>query len=140
MVGYLNAPSPFDADGWLCTGDRVEVRGEFMRVLGRESDIINVGGQKVFPSEVENVLLDDRNVAEASVFGARHPLLGQVANARLTLHAPEDHDQLVARLRRHCIDRLAKYKVPVRFLVVSGQDQVTERFKKSRQQHSVERT
>ncbi|HMW37270.1 MAG TPA: long-chain fatty acid--CoA ligase, partial [bacterium] len=53
MVGYLNAPSPFDNEGWMCTGDQVEVRGEYMRILGRKSEMINVGGQKVFPVEVE---------------------------------------------------------------------------------------
>src|SRR6266851_4782470 len=57
MVGYLNAPNPFDQDGWMCTGDQVKLRGEYMRILGRESEMINVGGQKVFPAEVETVLL-----------------------------------------------------------------------------------
>jgi acyl-CoA synthetase (AMP-forming)/AMP-acid ligase II len=50
MVGYLNAPSPFDADGWMCTGDEVEVNGEYIRILGRKSEMINVGGQKVISS------------------------------------------------------------------------------------------
>src|SRR5947208_15436491 len=49
MLGYLNAPSPFSEDGYFITGDRVELDGEYMRFLGRESELINVGGQKVFP-------------------------------------------------------------------------------------------
>ena len=53
MLGYLNAPSPFKEDGWFQTGDLVEQKGEFIRVLARESDLINVGGEKVYPSEVE---------------------------------------------------------------------------------------
>jgi acyl-CoA synthetase (AMP-forming)/AMP-acid ligase II len=56
MLGYLNAPSPFTPDGWLRTGDLVEVDGEYIRVLGRQSEIINVGGEKVYPAEVESVL------------------------------------------------------------------------------------
>ena len=57
MLGYLNAPSPFDAEGWLDTRDKVEVDGEYIRIIGRESELINVGGKKVHPVEVENILL-----------------------------------------------------------------------------------
>ena len=57
MLGYLNAPSPFSADGLFDTGDVVEVDGEWLRILGRRSEIINVGGEKVYPAEVESVLL-----------------------------------------------------------------------------------
>jgi long-chain acyl-CoA synthetase len=53
MLGYLNAPSPFTEDGYLITGDMVEEDGEYLRILGRNSDLINVGGQKVYPAEVE---------------------------------------------------------------------------------------
>ena len=49
MLGYLNAPSPFDEEGYFDTGDTVEVEGEWLRILGRESEIINVGGNKVYP-------------------------------------------------------------------------------------------
>src|SRR5262249_41134676 len=65
MFGYLNHNSPFDADGWYNTMDAVEVEGEYMHILGRESEIINVGGEKVYPAEVEDVLLRAGNVREA---------------------------------------------------------------------------
>src|SRR5690606_3810396 len=45
MLGYLNAPSPFTEDGWFKTGDAVEVDGEYIRILGRKSELINVGGE-----------------------------------------------------------------------------------------------
>ena len=51
MLGYLNAPSPFDADGFFDTGDMVDVDGEWIRLRGRQSDIINVGGNKVYPQK-----------------------------------------------------------------------------------------
>src|SRR5262249_28186823 len=51
MLGYLNAGSPFDADGWFNTQDLVEVDGEYVRILGRKSEMINVGGEKVHPAE-----------------------------------------------------------------------------------------
>ena len=131
MVGYLNAPNPFDDDGWLCTGDHVEVRGEYMRVLGRKTDMINVGGQKVFPAEVESVLTQAPNVADATVFGVKHPLLGHVVHARIALKEPEDDAALVARLRRFCLEHLAKHKVPMKFIVGEG-TQYSQRFKKVR--------
>ncbi|MBL9039382.1 MAG: AMP-binding protein, partial [Archangium sp.] len=55
MVGYLNAPSPFDAEGWFNTQDRVEVDGEYFRILGRVTDLMNIGGQKVYPAEIEDI-------------------------------------------------------------------------------------
>ncbi|MFN8707421.1 MAG: long-chain fatty acid--CoA ligase [Planctomyces sp.] len=44
MLGYLNAPSPFTEDGWFITGDLVEIDGDYLRIKGRASEIINVGG------------------------------------------------------------------------------------------------
>lgn len=132
MVGYLNAPSPFDGEGWMCTGDRVEVNGEYMRFLGRESDLINVGGQKVFPLEVETILLQADNIREATVHGVSHPLMGKVVHARVSLMQPEDPERLTERLRSFCVARLARYKVPVRFTVVSADEQRSARFKKIR--------
>lgn len=132
MVGYLNAPSPIDEEGWMCTGDQVEVKGEYMRFLGRKSEIINVGGKKVFPVEVETVLLEAENICEASVYGVQHPLLGQVVHARISIHQPEEHRELQERLRKLCLEKLAKYKVPMRFMIVSRDEQHSQRFKKLR--------
>jgi acyl-CoA synthetase (AMP-forming)/AMP-acid ligase II len=136
MVGYLNAPNPFDEDGWLCTGDQVEVRGEYVRILGRRSEIINVGGQKVFPAEVETVLLEVDNVREATVYGVKSPLMGQVVHARISLGSPEDPDALTERLRKHCLSRLARHKAPVKFRIVGDESQVGARFKKIRREVS----
>jgi long-chain acyl-CoA synthetase len=131
MVGYLNAPNPFDSEGWISTGDRVEQRGEYYRILGRESDIINVGGQKVFPSEVETVLLEADNIDDATVYGEQHPLMGFVVMARVKLREPEPPAELRARLRKHCLERLAPFKVPIRFHA-TDEDQFNLRYKKQR--------
>jgi long-chain acyl-CoA synthetase len=132
MVGYLNAPSPFDDEGWMCTGDQVEVRGDYVRFLGRKTEVINVGGKKVYPVEVETVLLEAENVRSATVFAGANPLLGQVVHARISLDEPEDGVRLAERLRTFCYARLAKYKVPVRFTVVAEGEQHSARFKKLR--------
>ena len=132
MVGYLNAPSPFDDDGWMCTGDHVEVRGDYLRFLGRKSEVINVGGKKVYPIEVETVLLQAANVQSATAFAGPNPLLGQVVHARVSLNEPEDPVRVTERLRVFCYARLAKYKVPVRFFIVDEEQQHSSRFKKLR--------
>ena len=106
-------------------------RGEYFRILGRESDIINVGGQKVFPAEVETVLLEADNVADVTVHGERHPLMGSVVTAQLRLHEPEAPGDLRVRLRKHCLARLAPHKVPVRFRVTED-SQHNLRYKKQR--------
>lgn len=137
MVGYLNAPNPFDEDGWMCTEDHVEVKGEYLRILGRKTDIINIGGQKVFPIEVENVILQADNVAEAKVYARPHPLMGQVANAEVELEKPEDSLALNTRLKAFCMTKLAKHKVPVRFKVVDANDLHNVRFKKTRQVKTI---
>jgi acyl-CoA synthetase (AMP-forming)/AMP-acid ligase II len=131
MLGYLNAPSPFDEDGWFNTGDCVEVDGEYVRILGRRSELINVGGLKVYPVEVENVLMQMPNVRDAVVVGEPNPITGQIVVAQLNLLEPEDPAQLRKRVRAFCRERLAAYKIPSRVEILAV-DQFSARFKKMR--------
>jgi long-chain acyl-CoA synthetase len=131
MLGYLNAPSPFDAGGWFDTGDAVEVDGEYIRILGRVSEIINVGGEKVYPAEVEDALQSMPNVRDVAVTGAPNPITGQIVVARFNLFEPEDAASLRRRLREFCRGRLAPYKVPAKIEIVD-EAQYSERFKKMR--------
>ncbi|UCD56658.1 MAG: AMP-binding protein, partial [Candidatus Hydrogenedentota bacterium] len=131
MIGYLNAESPFTEDGWFNTGDAVEVNGEYVRILGRTSEIINVGGEKVFPAEVENVIQEMENVREVTVYGEKNPITGNIVCALVSLLSKEDHREFAARLKKHCRERLSRYKVPVR-VTVDDRSQHSERFKKQR--------
>lgn len=132
MLGYLNAPSPIDAEGWINTGDRVEVDGDYIRVLGRQSDLINVGGQKVNPLAVENVLLTADNIEDAVVFGEPNPILGRTVKAVVRLREPEPAAALAARLRIWCRDRLPREAIPVRIEIADDQTW-NSRYKKVRQ-------
>lgn len=131
MLGYLNAPSPFDADGWFHTGDLVEVDGDYLLINGRASDVINVGGRKVSPAEVESALLTIDNVADATVYGEPNALLGQIVCARVTAGREEPADALRDRIRERCAALLDSYKVPSK-IVVTSQVEMTGRFKKAR--------
>ncbi len=131
MLGYLNAPALFDEEGWLNTEDEVEVDGEYVRILGRTTDLVNVGGRKVYPAEVENVLMTMENVRDVSVYGEASPLLGAVLAARINLVKPEAFESFKKRLRTFCRERLPSYKIPVR-IELTDREQFGERLKKLR--------
>ena len=131
MLGYLNAPSPFTEDGWFNTGDAVEVNGEYIRILGRKSELINVGGEKVYPAEVESVIQEMDNVAEVTVYGEKNPITGNIVCAKVTLLNKENWKDFVLELKQYCRKRLQNYKVPVKVMIVD-EKQHSDRFKKMR--------
>jgi acyl-CoA synthetase (AMP-forming)/AMP-acid ligase II len=132
MLGYLNAPNPFDEDGWYNSGDLVEVDGAYIRILGRTSDIVNVGGEKVHPVEVESVLLEMDEIREATVWGHPNPVTGQVVVARVTPRYPGDVNGLEHRIYQYCQERLAPWKIPAYVDVVVDAEHHGQRFKKIR--------
>ena len=90
MLGYLNAEAEFDEDGWICTGDMVEQDGDWLRILGRASDLINVGGEKVIPSEVESCIVELDFISDATVRGEANPLMGTIVAADVVTTAQRD--------------------------------------------------
>lgn len=118
FLGYLGAPPPFDAAGWYCTGDRVECRDGWLRILGRDSELISVGGEKVAPAQVEAAILELPDVEAAAVSGEANALLGQVVVARVQMQSGAAPAQIERRIRQHCRQRLPAYQVPVRVEVV----------------------
>lgn len=135
MLGYLNAPSPLTSDGWMVTGDVVEVDGEYLRILGRQTEMINVGGEKVHPAEIESVIQEIENVAEVTVYGAPHAITGNIVCACVRPCEAEDAKAFRVRLKKYCKERLAPYKVPVK-IQLDDSEQFSERFKKRRIKHT----
>ena len=131
MLGYLNAPNPFAPDGYLDTGDEVEVDGEWFKILGRKSEVVNVGGSKVFPAEVEDIILQIPGVDDVLVRGEAHPLTGQIVVAVVKLHQVEALADFKSRLRQFCGSRLPSFKVPARVLL-TDKALHGRRFKKQR--------
>jgi acyl-CoA synthetase (AMP-forming)/AMP-acid ligase II len=129
MLGYLDAPSPFDADGWLCTGDVVDVDGEYFRVHGRKEQIINVAGQKVFPAEVESRLLEMPCVRDAVVWGKKSPVTGYIVAASVVKEPAVGADEARRQIFTHCSQHLDAFKVP-RFIEFTEGELHSERFKK----------
>lgn len=131
MLGYLNHPSPFTEDGWFMTGDAVLVDGEYIRILGRKSEIINVGGEKVYPAEIESVLLLMDGVEDVTVSGVPHPLTGNIVQAEVKLSTDEDLNQFRQRMRAFCKERLASFKIPQK-VILTDSSLHGDRFKKLR--------
>lgn len=139
MLGYLNAPSPFDADGWLNTGDLVEVKDGHLRILGRVSETINVAGEKVSPVEIEDVILQVDNVKDVVVRHKPSPVTGQVVVATVRLLRAEDPRSAALRVRRHCQQQLSPFKVPA-IVQVTETELFGRRFKKNRRPDLVAAT
>ena len=131
MLGYLNAPSPFTEDGWFITGDEVETDGEYFRILGRRSELINVGGEKVYPAEVESVIQQMENVAEVIVYGEKNPITGNIVCANILLLEPENTKSAILRIKKYCREQMPTFKVPVKVNIVD-EEMHSERFKKMR--------
>ena len=131
MLGYLNHPTPATDDGWYCTGDRVEQDGEWLRILGRESDMINVGGDKVFPAEVERCIEQMPQVLECAVSSEPNDLLGNVVVATIHLKPGVQLKGARKRVRDHCAALLPRHAIPMK-VTVTDQPLTNERGKRIR--------
>jgi oxalate---CoA ligase len=120
IKGYVGdaAADRFDRAGWLDTADLGELDAEgHLYLCGRADDVINRGGELVYPREVEEVLLGDPAVVEAVVAGRPHDVLGAAPVALVRSVDAEPLD-LVARLGERCVQELAPFKRPVEIRVV----------------------
>jgi len=133
MLGYLNAPNPFTKDGWFITGDKVLQDGEYFKILGRESEIINVGSEKVYPAEIESVLLEIDGIEDAIVYGEKNPITGEIVVADIKIDKPRNKKQFVALIKNYCRKKLEKYKVPVKINFMR-EDLIGNRFKRIRRE------
>ena len=109
---------------------------EKVEMLDREGvDVINVGGEKVNPSEVENVIHEIPAVREVAVYGERNAILGNIVCARVSLVGESDsvdHRAVIRDIKDRCRQRLPAYKVPVKIAIVNEQLH-SQRSKKLRQ-------
>lgn len=111
---YLSAEGAIaDAEGYVETGDLVELRGDRCVFLGRANGAINVGGNKVQPEEVERVIRELAEVADVSVYAKKNPISGALVAASVVLRSGAAEPAAIrAKIRAHCTARLESYKVP----------------------------
>jgi len=113
--GYLRNPTAnkegFFPNGWFRTGDQGYLDEEgFLFLTGRLKELINRGGEKIMPGEVDSVLLEHPDVAEAVTFGAPDQLLGQVVHAAVVLKP--GRKATAADIQKFAKEKLAAFKVP----------------------------
>jgi acyl-CoA synthetase (AMP-forming)/AMP-acid ligase II len=110
--GYENNPeanATSFSDGWFRTGDQGYLDADgYLTLVGRIKELINRGGEKVSPREIDEVLLAHPAVAEAVSFGVPHPTWGEEVAAAVVLSEPVSESDLLA----YCRDRLADFKRP----------------------------
>ncbi len=121
-TGYLGAASAvMDADGFVDTGDIVALTGDRYYFLGRVGGVINVGGQKVYPEEVEAALSAHPAVLAARVRGRQSPIIGAIVAADVVVDGVAD-DVLREAIKAACRARLAPHKLPALLRIVPALD------------------
>ena len=115
MLGYLNADSPFDDDGWYNTKDVVVTDGEYIKVVGRTVDEVNVGGLKFNLKELEDVAMSYPNVMFAKAFSKDNPITGQ--HAEIDIQPTESTSFDLTAFRLYLASKLEPYKVPRRIRI-----------------------
>jgi acyl-CoA synthetase (AMP-forming)/AMP-acid ligase II len=118
--GYHNNPEANAAaftDGWFRTGDQgvLDTDG-YLTLVGRLKELINRGGEKIAPREIDEVLLTHPAVAEAVCFGVPDAKYGEEVAAAVVLRGNADEAELIA----HCRERLAAFKVPKSIYLVTS--------------------
>ena len=124
MPGYLGDPAAnercfFVAEDrrWFRTGDQGRIDDDgYLRLTGRLKELINRGGEKISPLEVDAVLMDHPAVAQAASFGLPHPQRGEEVAAAVVLHP--DRSVPADEIRAFAAERLAAFKVPRQIVVL----------------------
>jgi long-chain acyl-CoA synthetase len=114
--GYLNKPDVtaevFDAEGWFYSGDIAYMDDDgYAYIVDRKKDMINVGGEKVFPSEVEDMMIEHPKIKDLVIVGIPDDLKGEAPKAFIQL--TEGEKTTAEEIREYCKARMAPYKVPV---------------------------
>ena len=133
ILGYINHHNEsFTDDGWFKTGDLVEESDDgYLRIIGRTKEMINVGGEKVLPGEVESVIMEIDSILDCIVRGEKNAITGQMVCADIVLKEGFDFKEEKSKVKKYCMQRLEMYKVPLRINLIDS-IAVTSRFKKDR--------
>ena len=109
---YFGSKTAFASnDGWIDTGDSVEIKNDRVLFRGREDGVINVGGDKVYPEEVENILLKHPLVSSARVYAKSNPITGSLVAADVTLiDQKTDENKAKKLLQKYSIEMLDRHK------------------------------
>jgi len=107
-----------DAQGWIDTGDLVKIEGDRFFIIGRQSGVINIGGDKVNPENVRQILLEHPYIVQANVFGKKNPITGMVLAANIQLKSNVEEELVKASIKVHIKESLEMKDQPrlIRFV------------------------
>ncbi|RXJ81106.1 fatty acid--CoA ligase family protein [Arcobacter sp. F2176] len=133
VLGYLNANmDSFTSDGWFKTGDLVEeIEDGYLKIIGRGKEVINVGGEKILPAEVESVVLSMDEIEDCMVYSEQNAITGQTVVCDVVCSKELDKKELKKLVRTFCKGKLDKYKIPTKVNLVERTN-FSDRFKKIR--------
>jgi non-ribosomal peptide synthetase component E (peptide arylation enzyme) len=110
---YLFSDKLYDNSGFIDTGDIVEIKGDRVYFLGRDSGAINVGGDKVQPEEVESILLNSGFLQAAFVYSKKSQIIGNIVCAKLVAKDNSiDKKILKKEILKFCRENLENFKIP----------------------------
>lgn len=133
VMGYLNSSmDSFTNDGWFKTGDLVnETEDGFIKIIGRNKELINVGGEKVLPNEVESVIFSMDIVEDVLVYGESNIITGQTVVCDIVVNVDIETKEAKKLLRKFCKTNLDGFKIPTKVNIVNRTN-FSNRFKKVR--------
>jgi long-chain acyl-CoA synthetase len=127
MAGYLNAENPFDENGWYNTNDLVEAKGDFLKIVGRTTNVVNVGGLKFLTGEVESAGMSFPGILNVNVIAKTNPITGQ--HVEMTIQVQREETFNLSEFKSHLASRLPKHMLPRR--ITTGSVLFNHRYKKS---------
>jgi len=132
-MGYLNSSMDnFTDDGWFKTGDLVEITDDgYIKIIGRNKEVINVGGEKVLPNEVESAILSMSEINDVMVYSEPNIITGQTVVCDVVFNIEIKQREAKKLIRIFCKDKLDTYKIPTKVNIVNKTN-FGDRFKKIR--------
>jgi acyl-CoA synthetase (AMP-forming)/AMP-acid ligase II len=133
IEGYINRSNEnFTEDGWFKTGDIVEEDDDgYIKIVGRSKEVINVGGEKVKPTEVESEVMKMDKVDDCLAYGEDNPITGEVVNIDVVWSDSNDKGDIRKEIKQFCNDKMPKHKIPAKINLVE-EVKYNDRFKKVR--------
>jgi Acyl-CoA synthetases (AMP-forming)/AMP-acid ligases II len=132
ISGYINTTEKAIDDGWFKTGDLVESKNDnYFRIIGRKNEVINVGGEKVLPSEIEDFVMTIDGIQDCTAFSVSNGITGQAVGIKVVARESSDIKSLKKEIRKNSRLKLESFKIPVKIIFESKLNH-TDRFKKKR--------
>jgi acyl-CoA synthetase (AMP-forming)/AMP-acid ligase II len=108
-----------NSQGYLDTQDLVEVKDDRVLFIGRSTGVINVGGNKVYPEKIEQIILQCPDINQARVYAKKSTLMGELVVADITITQTDDPKLLKQQVLKLCKNQLQRFEIPTKINIVN---------------------